>query len=93
MYVSTQCKWESVKNTRQHNTQDSQEVNPLPSGGYKAARNRQYSITKIITKKDPQKKHTFGTVSNKPQECLNMFEGRGDRGWLMHFFSSFGISR
>ena len=32
--------WESDKNTRKHNTQESQEVTPLPTGGHTAVRNR-----------------------------------------------------
>ena len=38
---------ESDKNTRKHNTQDSQEVNPFPAGDHMAATNRQDNITKI----------------------------------------------
>ena len=61
--------WESAKMTRKHNTQESQEVSPFPAGDNKAARNRQDSMTKKTgntnNKKDPQKKHRLGTVSNR----------------------------
>ena len=33
--------WESDKITREHQTQESQEVSPFPAGDHKAARNRQ----------------------------------------------------
>ena len=37
------------QNTRNHHTQESQEVNHFPAGDQKAARNRQDSITKTNT--------------------------------------------
>ena len=46
-YLTRNTIWESDKNKRKHNTQESQEISPIPSGDYKDARYRQYSITKI----------------------------------------------
>ena len=37
---------EKLKHTEKHHTQESQVVSPFPAGDHKAARNRQYSITK-----------------------------------------------
>ena len=41
--------WESDKNTRKHNTQESQEASPFPADDHKAERNSQDSITKTNT--------------------------------------------
>ena len=70
--------WESDKYTRSHHIQESQEVSPFPAGYHKAARNRQYSMTKTNTnnkKKYPQKRHRLGTVSKKFTGGLKMFHG------------------
>ena len=37
--------WESDKNTRKDNAQQSQQVSLFPAGDHKAARNKQYSMT------------------------------------------------
>ena len=50
--------WESDKNTREHNTQESQEDSPFPAGDHKAARNRQDSITKKNKTKRIHKRST-----------------------------------
>ena len=42
--------WESDKNTRKHNTQESQEVSPFRAGDHKAARKTQDSIIKTNMK-------------------------------------------
>ena len=42
--------WESDKNTRKHNTQESQEVSLFPAGDHKAAMIRQDSISKTNMK-------------------------------------------
>ena len=61
--------WESDKNTRKHQIQESQEVS-------QAAKNRQDSLTRNTNnKKDPQKKNRHGTVSKEitQLEGLNLF--------------------
>ena len=57
--------WKVTKNTRNHNTQERQEVSPFPAGDHKDARNRQDSITEINinNKKDLKKKHYLEMVS------------------------------
>ena len=52
--------------TWKHNTQESQEVSSFPEGDHKDAMYRQDSMTdtKRNNKKDPQKKHRLGMVSN-----------------------------
>ena len=79
-YLTRNTMWERDKNTRKHNTQESQEVNHFTAGDNVAARNRQDSKTKIkmthiITKYIPQKKHRHWTVSKQSLEDLNMFYG------------------
>ena len=59
---------ESDENTRKHHIQESQEVSPFKAGdhNFKAARNRQDSMTRNTSnKKDPYKKRRLGTVSTK----------------------------
>ena len=69
--------WESDKNTRKNHIKEIQEATPFPAGDHKAARNRQYSMTKTNTntnnKMDPQKKRHLGTVSKKLLEGFTMF--------------------
>ena len=54
-----------------HNTQESQEGSPLPTGGHTALRNRPDTIRNttmkhnLDNKKDPQKKHRLGTTTQK----------------------------
>ena len=71
--------WESDKNTRKHQKQESQEVSIFPTDDHKAARSIHGSMAKTktnkINKKDPQKKHRLGTVSKKKLEGLNLFHG------------------
>ena len=72
------CIWESDKNTRKHNTQESQEVNPFPAGDHKAARNRKIAQQRQkcnTNRNNPQKKHHLRTVSKKSLEGLNIFNG------------------
>ena len=49
-YLNLNAIWESDTNTRKHNTQESQYVNPFPVGDHKTARIRQDNITKIKMK-------------------------------------------
>ena len=44
-YLTRNTVWESDKNTRKHNSQESQEVNPFPADNHEAA--RQESIARI----------------------------------------------
>ena len=59
--------WESYRITRKHHNEESQEASPFPTGDHEAAMNRLDSMVKknLNNKKDPQKKHRLGTVSNK----------------------------
>ena len=44
-HLTKDTTWESDKNTRKHNIQESQEVSPFPAVHDKAAMNRQESMT------------------------------------------------
>ena len=56
---------ESDINTRKHYIQESQEVSHFLTGDHNATRNRYGSMAKTNTnnKKDPQKKHHLGIIS------------------------------
>ena len=76
LYLAQNTIWESNTNTRKHNMQESHEVSPFPAGDHKAARNRQYSITKgsVLYKNYKQgstKKERLRTVSKKQQQKNN----------------------
>ena len=72
-YMTQNTRWESDKNTRKHNTQESQEVSPFPAKDHKAARIRQDSITKINKKKGSTKEApSWNGQQNKSLEGLYM---------------------
>ena len=72
--------WESDQNTRNHHTQESQEVSPFPAGDHKAAWNRQDSITKKNTNHQKQKR----SIKEAPPKSL------GCRGPTCLLMSAFG---
>ena len=51
LQVTRDTIWESDKNTRKHHTQENRGISPFQAGDHKAARNRQDSITKKISKR------------------------------------------
>ena len=51
LHLTQDTTWESDKNTRKHNIQESQETSPFSAGDHKAAMNRQDSMTDTKHKK------------------------------------------
>ena len=87
MYLAWNTILESDKNTRKHNTQESQEVSPFTAVDLNAARNRKDSITKtnIDDNKNPQKSTTRhrSAVGNK-SDCRSR-DRESDHGPVPYF--------
>ena len=79
-HLTQDTKCESDKNTRQHHTQESQEISSFPAGDHNAKRNSQGNSTKKNTKHKKQNKiHKRGAVLElsvrKLLEKLNNVDG------------------
>ena len=77
--------YRDIKNTMKNHTNERQEVSPFPASDHKAAGNRHdgkiETNVKHKNKKDPQKKHRLGTVSNPPSPPKSSSSTTQFDGW------------